>query len=170
MSAQEAEVGRWMDRLAIQDLIYRYSDAVTRADYEQMATVFAPGAVWESPLLGMHFQNAREFIDFQSDGSTALEVLIQTAHNPVIDLEGDDHARATTTIHERIRGVGGDLDSLLGAAGAEINVDQYGTYYDELQRIDGEWKFTHRVFVPFLIRSGTVTGDVVTPRPLLAPR
>ena len=46
----------WEDRDAIQQLIYRYSDAVTRADYEQMATVFAADAVWESPILGMHFE------------------------------------------------------------------------------------------------------------------
>jgi ketosteroid isomerase-like protein len=49
----------WEDRDAIQQLIYRYSDAVTRADYEQMATVFAADAVWESPILGMHFESAR---------------------------------------------------------------------------------------------------------------
>ena len=49
----------WEDRDTIQQLIYRYSDAVTRADYEQMATVFATDAVWESPILGMHFESAR---------------------------------------------------------------------------------------------------------------
>ena len=31
----EAELREWLDRLAIQDLIYRYSDAVTRADWHQ---------------------------------------------------------------------------------------------------------------------------------------
>ena len=44
------------DRNAIEQLIYCYSDAVTRADYVQMATVFADDAVWESPILGMHFE------------------------------------------------------------------------------------------------------------------
>jgi hypothetical protein len=34
-----------------------------------MATVLAVDAVWESPLLGMHFESAREFIDFQLEGS-----------------------------------------------------------------------------------------------------
>ncbi|MDT5044423.1 MAG: hypothetical protein QOG75_276, partial [Mycobacterium sp.] len=29
----ETELREWLDRLAIQDLIYRYSDAVTRADW-----------------------------------------------------------------------------------------------------------------------------------------
>ena len=73
---------QWEDRNAIEQLIYCYSDAVTRADYVQMETVFADDAVWESAILGMHFETAREFIDFQADGSNALDVLIQTASNP----------------------------------------------------------------------------------------
>src|SRR5690348_11707884 len=91
------------DRDAIQQLIYRYTDAVTRADYEQMVLLFAHDAVWESPILGMHFTSAREFIDFQREGSTSLDVLIQTAANPVVDLLGPDRATATTNIREIIR-------------------------------------------------------------------
>jgi ketosteroid isomerase-like protein len=166
---QDAQVRDWLDRLAIQDLIFRYSDAVTRGDYEQMATIFAPDAVWESPLLGMHFDTAAAFIEMQIQGSGSLEVLIQTPHSPVIELEGDRRARVTTTIHERIRGVAGDAASTLGDAGAELNVDQYGTYYDEVVEVDGTWKFAHRLFVPFLIATGTVTGDVVTSRRLERP-
>jgi hypothetical protein len=166
---QDAQIRDWLDRLAIQDLIFRYSDAVTRGDYEQMATVFASDAVWESPVLGMHFDTAAAFIEMQIQGSGALEVLIQTPHSPVIELEGDGRARVTTTIHERIRGTAADTPSALGDAGAELNVDQYGIYYDAVAELDGTWKFTHRLFVPFLIATGTVTGDVLTSRPLERP-
>ena len=155
----------WEDRDAIQQLIYRYSDAVTRADYEQMATVFADDAVWESPILGMHFESAREFIDFQIAGSTTLDVLIQTAAGPVVELLGPGRAVATTNIREIIRGkhaVGG----VWGPAGAESNVDQYGIYFDEVSKIDGVWKFTRRVFVPVLIAPGAVVGDITTARPI----
>ncbi len=41
------ELREWLDRLAIQDLITRYSDAVTRADWQQCETLFAVDAVWE---------------------------------------------------------------------------------------------------------------------------
>jgi hypothetical protein len=37
-------------------------------------------------------------------------------------------------------------DTALGGAGAEVNVEQYGIYYDNLARIGGEWKFVHRLF------------------------
>ena len=158
----------WEDRDAIQQLIFRYSDAVTRADYEQMATVFAADAVWESPILGMHFESAREFIDFQIEGSTALDVLIQTAAGPVVELLGPDRAAATTNIREIIRGTH-TVDGVWGPAGSESNTDQYGIYFDEVNKIDGAWKFTRRVFVPILIASGAVVGDITTARPVARP-
>jgi hypothetical protein len=126
----------WEDRDAIQQLIYRYSDAVTRADYEQMATVFAADAVWESAILGMHFETAREFIDFQIEGSTGFDVLIQTAAGPVVELLGASRATATTNIREVIRGTAA-VDGPSGPAGTEVNVDQYGIYFDEIAKIDG---------------------------------
>jgi hypothetical protein len=158
---------QWEDRLAIEQLIYRYSDAVTRADYEQMATVFVDAAVWSSPLLEMHFESAREFIDFQADGSSTLDVLIQVASNPVIDLLGADRASATTNIREIIRGTA-KLDTPLGPAGTETNLDQYGIYFDDLVKVEDSWKFSKRVFVPVLIATGT-SGDVTTTRPILRP-
>ena len=158
----------WLDRLDIQNLIHRYSDAVTRADYEQMATVFAPDALWESPLLGMRFESAQEFIDFQREGNPSLAVLIQTPHSPVVELVDEQQARATTTIHEMFRGTTPER-SAYGEAGTEINVDQYGIYHDEVAKFNGEWKFTHRLFAPFLIATGCVQGDVASERPLLRP-
>jgi hypothetical protein len=54
--------------------------------------------------------------------------------------------------------------SELGDSGAQINVDTYGIYYDDIARTDGKWKFTHRRFVPFYLETGRVTGDVLTQR------
>lgn len=164
----DEELQEWVDRHAIQDLIFRYSDAVTRADYEQMKTVFAPDVVWESPLLERRFDSAQAFIDFQVEGSTSLEVLIQMPHSPVIDLLSDARATATTTIHEMFRGTT-PTANVYGKAGSELNVDQYGIYYDEVAKLDGEWQFTHRLFEPFLIAPGRVVGEVVSNRPLLPP-
>jgi hypothetical protein len=48
--------------------------------------------------------------------------------------------------------------------GDEINLEVYGIYYDDITRIDSDWKFTHRLYVPIYIATGAVTGEVVTPR------
>lgn len=141
--SRDTEVQAWLDRQAIQDLIFRYSDAVTRADYEQMLTGFAPDAIWESPLLQMRFDSARSFVEFQAEGSASLEVLIQEVNSPVIEVLSGDQARATTTIHEMFIGKAGGA-SAFGDAGSELNVDQYGIYYDEVAKLDS----AHRTRAP----------------------
>jgi ketosteroid isomerase-like protein len=158
----EAELRAWLDRLAIQDLIYRYSDAVTRADWQQCEAVFAPDALWESPLLGLRYESRDLFLETLR-ATTAYDLLIQIPHSPVITLAGPDHAHATTTIHEVNRGIT-ETTSELGDSGTEINVATYGIYYDDISKVNGEWKFTHRLFVPFYLESGCVTGNVLTPR------
>ena len=158
----------WEDRNTIEQLIYCYSDAVTRADYVQMATVFADDAVWESPILGMHFETAREFIDFQADGSTASRCAHPDGEQPGDRSAHGDRATATTNIREIIRGAA-SVDGPFGPAGTETNVDQYGIYFDEISKFDAMWKFTRRTFVPVLIAQGTIAGDIVTPRPITRP-
>lgn len=160
----EKEMREWLDRLAIQDLIARYSDAVTRADWDQCEAVFAPDAVWESNL-GMRFESRAAFMETLRQTS-AFDLLIQTPHSSAITFAGTDRAKATTTIHELVRGVG-STGTKFGESGTETNVEQFGIYYDDLARIDGEWKFSRRVFASFYVRPGSVTGDVFTARSAL---
>jgi hypothetical protein len=157
-----SEGGEWIERLAIADLIYRYSDSVTRADWDQTEAVFVPEAIWESPGLGLRFVGARTFRDFLAE-TTRNDLLIQTAHPPVINLVGTGQAQTTTTVHELVRGEV-HADSTLGEAGTAVNFEQYGIYYDDVAKLDGEWKFAHRLFVPVYVRTDCVTGQVLTPR------
>jgi ketosteroid isomerase-like protein len=161
----EGELRESLDRLAIQDLIYRYSDAVNRADLLQFESVFASDALLESPSLGLRYEG-RAAIRAFLEPTTTYDVLIQTPHSPVVTLISAHVAQAITTIHELVRGKA-TLDTTLGPSGTEYNFEQYGIYYDDLARIDGEWNFTHRLFVPIYVGSGGVTGDVLTPRSAL---
>ena len=102
------------------------------------------------------------FMEFLT-ATSAYDLLIQTPHSSVITLTGDDRAGATTTVHELTRGVG-LADTEFGAGGAEVNVEQYGIYHDRFARIDGEWKFTRRIFEPVYADLHAVTGDVLTQR------
>jgi hypothetical protein len=112
----------------------------------------------------MRYESARSFREFMAEaGTPTLELLIQTAHAPVVRLLGMEQAQATTTIHEVVRGVQ-QTDNFFGEAGALVNFEQYGIYYDDLTKIDGQWKFTHRLFVPIHVRPDCVTGEVLTPR------
>jgi SnoaL-like domain len=161
---------QWTDKLAIQELIYRYSDAVTRCDLTAMESVYAPDAVWESPLFGLRFESARAFCDHFAESTTTVDLLIQTAQNPVVQLLDHNTARATTTIFELTRGTIA-FDGPFGARGDEINFADYGVYYDDVSKSTGRWLFTHRLFVPCYVEQGAARGDLPTMRSsLLAPR
>jgi hypothetical protein len=162
----DLELRGWTDRLAIQDLIYRYSDAVTRADWDQCGAVFAPDVIWESPVLDMRYEGAQAFVEMLGQTSSASELLIQTPHAPVIRLFGSERAQATTTIHEFTRGVT-VAPTAYGEVGTAINFEQYGIYFDDIAKMDGAWRFTHRLFVPLYIGPDCVTGQVVSPRSAL---
>lgn len=153
----------WVDKLEIQELIYRYSDAVTRGDLAAMEAVFAPDAVWESPLFGLRFESARAFCDHFAEATTTVDLLIQTAQNPVIELIDDNSARATTSIFELTRGTIA-FDGPFGAEGDEINFADYGVYYDDVARCDARWLFTRRLFVPVYVQQGAARGDLPTTR------
>jgi hypothetical protein len=137
LAETDTELRAWLDRLAIQDLINRYADGVTRADWDQVEAVFAPDAVWESPGLGMRYESRAAFMEMVAGTSSDSGVFVQTPHASVIRLTGSDRAEASTTTYELFRGES-TTDSTLGGTGAEINFEQCGIYYDDVARIDGE--------------------------------
>lgn len=156
----EFQLQEWLDRLAIQELIVRYFDAVTLADWQQCEALYCPDAIWESPLLGLRHEGRASIIEIHRT-TTEYELIMQTPHASVITFIGTDRARATTTIVEFIRGVA--VAGSTADAGAKPNVQRYGIYYDDVARIDDEWKFTHRRFVPIYPNAGHGTGDLRTP-------
>ena len=166
LAETEVEVRTWLDRLAIQDLIYRHSDAVTRADWRQLEALYAPDAIWEEPALGLRCEGAAAFVEML-EGATGMDAIVQTAHAPVINLITPDRAQATSTFHEWGRGVT-SIDAVVAGdrvqQGDEVNMEEYGVYYDDIARIEGQWKFTHRLAVLIYMSSGCMTGDVLTPR------
>jgi ketosteroid isomerase-like protein len=165
VTSTEVELREWLDRLAIQDLIHRYSDSVTRADWELCEALYAQDAIWESPGLGMRYEG-RDALMEMLRATSGSDILIQTAHNSVVKLTGVDEAQATTTTYEFMRGKL-TAESELGESGTEANIEQYGTYFDDVTRMAGEWKFTHRLFVPIYVGDNCVTGKVLTLRTAL---
>jgi hypothetical protein len=153
----------WIDKFAIQELIYSHCDAITRGDLRALEPLYAPDAVWEIPLFGLRTESVRAFIDFLTDATATAELLVQTAHNPVVRLVDETTARATTTIVEVSRGRA-NADVSIGTAGEEVSMTQYAVYYDDVSKSAGRWLFTHRRFVQAYIEHGAVPGDVPTPR------
>jgi hypothetical protein len=154
---------QWIDKFAIQELIYSHCDAVTRGDLASLEVLYAADAIWEIPLFGFRTESARAFLDFLAEMTATAELLLQTAQNPVVRLLDETTAHATTTIFELSRGRAA-ADGPAGAAGEDVNMAQYAIYYDELSKSTGRWLFTHRRFVQCYIEFGGWQGELPTPR------
>jgi hypothetical protein len=151
---------------AIEQLIHRYSDAVTRADWDQHEGVFAADAIIEvaSPF-DFRAEGARAIREQTSAGSARLDFLIHRVDSVVVELLDADHAQATSTIHEMGRGPAPGLSG--DQADTWLNWEQYAIYYDDIARIDGAWKFTHRYCQPLYYRSDAHPGQAIAARSAL---
>jgi hypothetical protein len=152
---------QWIDKVAIQELIYRHSDAITRGDLGALEPLYAPDAIWEHSLMGLRFESRRELFDFLAESTATAELLIQTANNPVVRLVDENTARATTTMFELTRGSLASDDEYFGAQGDEISVALYGVYYDDVSKSTGQWLFTHRRYVACYVEQGAAASGVV---------
>jgi hypothetical protein len=157
---------QWIDKFAIQELIYRHADAITRGDLSALEPLYAPDAIWEHSLLGVRFESARAFLDYFAEGMATIDLLVQTANNPVVRLVDDKTAHATTTVFEVNHGTLAVTADGYGTQGDEVNVAQWGVYYDDLSKSTGQWLFTRRRAVMSYVEQGALRGDVLGPRPL----
>jgi hypothetical protein len=158
-----------MDKLAIQELIYSHCDAITRGDLSALVGLYAPDVIWEIPLFGLRTESAAAFFDLLAATTADAELLLQTAHNPVVRLHDEDTASATTTIFELARGPAAE-GGPVGAPGEQVSMAQYGIYYDDVSRRSGRWMFTHRRFVQCYIEHGGWQGELPTVRSSLLAR
>jgi len=122
------------DRLAVQDLINRYSDAISRKDFDLVATLFADNAVWKcSAPFNLHFEGQAISSSLMA-AVAAFDMLVQTSAGSVIDLDGD-RATARTTLFE------------MGRASADgPGFIQFGIYDDVIELAGDRWQFLSRHF------------------------
>ena len=122
----------WFDQLAINDVTVRYSDAVTRGDWDAFEATWTADAVWEeSPPVSERIVGARAIREHVAAMIDKADFLLQTTHGTVVNLEAPDRASTTTTIHA-IAKVG------------EISFVNFGIYYGNLVKADGIWRFAWR--------------------------
>jgi hypothetical protein len=149
------DLDTWRDRLAVQDLVVRCSDAVTRGAWDQFEAVWTADAVWEeSEPVCRRIEGARTIRDQIAASLDAVDLFVQTTHGSVVTLHGDGRATATTTI------VG------LARVG-DHSFFNVGVYYDDLVRRGGGWQFTHRRLQNVYADARPLAGRTVTPRPAI---
>jgi ketosteroid isomerase-like protein len=121
------------DKLAIQDLLNRYSDGCSRQDWAQVMDGFLPDGAWQvnamPPVVG-HAAMQAAMAGFVAQ----MDYWVQLNTPAIIAVDGDK-ATARTTIRECGRFK--DRDEA---------VDVSGFYIDEIVRTAAGWKFAAKRF------------------------
>ena len=132
------------DRLAIQQLLYRYADAADRRDAAGFAACFADGAV---RLTGPGFE--------LTDAATVTGMLsdkylwtMHNVHNFLHEVDGDRAHGYTYCVASHVKSEGGQ----------RIKEDWYIRYEEDLVRQGDGWVFVRRELVPGAITTVVLTG------------
>jgi hypothetical protein len=122
------------EHMAVQNVITRYCDAVTRRDWAALADLFAPGATWD--VIGhvtFHFAGA-DIVPGIRGIVESTGRLVQINTPALIEIDGD-RATARSTIYE----LGTNKENT-------SRFEEPGLYEDVLVKKDGTWRFASRRF------------------------
>jgi ketosteroid isomerase-like protein len=128
-----------LDKIEIQDLISRYSDAITRRDWEAVTSAFSPEATWHvvgQPAFQFKGRDVGPGIRSLVEPSNYL---VQMNTPALIEINGDE-ATARSTILESGEYEAGKFQPF------KARFDSFGTYEDVLRKVDGRWRFASRRF------------------------
>ena len=137
------------DKLAILEVIARWSDAVNERDWDALAQCFIDDGVWDvGPPFDFRLEGNQAIVDVCTSKIGEQSIVLQTPSATVITLAGDT-ATARTTMHEFMRSADG--------AGMQM----WGTYYDKLMRTENGWRFRERRFRTALFDAKSPAGDIL---------
>lgn len=118
------------DRDDISDLVYRYSDAVTRKDRTQWAATWAEDAWWDLGK-GRLSRGRDTIVEFWQKAVDGLTIVVQLVHNGAVAIDGET-ASGRWYVSEH-------LERTTGATGLLL-----AWYDDTYVRVDGQWLFASR--------------------------
>ena len=129
---------------AVEELVREQSDrlheALTRRDFESIAPLFTPEAVWEvTPPYAQQFHGPANIVQGMRKAIEQVQLVSHSQAPAVINVRGVNLAMAETATEDHIR----------FHDGREVRVA--GRYVDLFLTYRGTWRFAHRVFEPMSI-------------------
>lgn len=119
------------DRLAIRELIERFSAAVIRIDAERFASTFAEDGVWILPSVPEGTRGRDKIREVFAEKLGYVEHISMIGFPDELAIDGDS-ATGKTMCRELIYTKDGDQKLLIGC------------FHDEYVKVDGEWLFQSR--------------------------
>lgn len=130
--ADDIDLRSVADRLAIDDLITRYSTALDDRDFDLLDTVFTAGADLDYEEVGGFRGDRAAFKAWMAEVAPYFDMWLHHATNRAITVEGDT-ARAVTYLLNPV--------VLKGRPGVLL---EGGRYHDRLERTPEGWRITAR--------------------------
>ena len=121
------------DRLAIQELIARYNDAVMRLDASAWSSTWAEDGVWSLPGMGDGISGRERILETWKMAMSQFEFVGFFASPGPLQIDGD---KAQGTLYQQ--------EILYLKGGGERRV--IGRYTDDFVKVDEQWKFAKRVY------------------------
>ena len=116
-------------RLALQERINRYTDAILRNDAESFGACWTEKANWH--LMGQHLKGRPEIVGFYQSLTEAALHVRHLSHSPILRIEGDT-AKGRWQVTETVCTKDGNGSIILGV-------------YDDAYANEGDtWLFTER--------------------------
>jgi hypothetical protein len=152
MSSQAPySVQRLADRMAIQDLMYRWCRSVDRLDFDGIRKVFHPDAVdRHGPFNG----GVEALIDWIRERHKTIPFSMHQISNMLIEFASDDLALVETYVRTVQRYPAEAKASLAqlsggraGSAGSGADLFTCSRYVDRIERRGGEWRIALRTLV-----------------------
>ena len=142
------------DRLAIQELLARYCRGIDRCDADELASVFAQDAQID---FGDGPKPSAETIAGLMAGLSAMNLTQHNIGNVICRVEGSRAMAETYCVALHILPRGDDLGD--GVTMPDIEMVVGGRYLDTLDKQDGEWRISERLYVMDWNRQGPATME-----------
>ncbi len=123
-----------IDKQAINELLVRHSHGLDRCDRDTLANAYWPDATVD---YGVFNGPASGFVDVVMSGLAAMQATMHRVANVLIHLDGDKaKAQSYAIVFHHFQGESGMEEMITG-----------GRYLDRLEKRNGEWRLSHRLFV-----------------------
>ena len=137
---------RLADELAIQNLVYRYADAVVRRDAEAWAATWADAGEWR--VMGNAARGREAVVELWKKLMAQLPFVHQQATGGLIDFTAGDVGSASGRWYVTEYGF---MENGMGLL-------TLGVYHDDYVREDEGWRFALRRFDPLYMGKPDLSG------------
>ncbi len=159
---------RMADRMAIQDVMYRWCRSVDRLDYDGIRSVFHPDGIdRHGPFNG----TVEELIEWIRNRHRTIPFSMHAISNMLIEFAGPDLALVETYVRTTQRYPAEAKESLAQLTGGQAGAEGHGAdlftcsrYIDRFERRDGQWRIRLRTLVQDWKQVVAVPADA--PKPL----